>query len=267
MSVTAITPPPPSSEFVESGATTSLPCAVEDGDEHISCTASTLREAFRTHLGPQEHDGASPLHEAAEDGNETVITALIAMGADVEEVDEEGQTPLMAAASFGQAGAIRLLVKSGHARVNRGDGVGDTALHEASRAGEIDAVLALLDCDADVHVRNKLGCTPLHIASHAGHGDIVRALVQAGAAVNGPDGEMNGGYSALHIAAANGSTQSLTALLEAGANIRASASESDLLRRESTALDIADANGHDGVATILRNASTQDFNRNGLFSD
>jgi hypothetical protein len=54
-------------------------------------------------------DAASPLHHAAEEGEDLVIAALISMGADVDEVDSEGQTPLMVAASWGNAGACTLL--------------------------------------------------------------------------------------------------------------------------------------------------------------
>lgn len=47
-----------------------------------------------------QYDAASPLHHAAEEGDDLAIQALISMGANVDEADSEGQTPLMAAASW-----------------------------------------------------------------------------------------------------------------------------------------------------------------------
>jgi hypothetical protein len=47
-----------------------------------------------------QYDNATPLHHAAEEGDDLAITALISMGADVNEADSEGQTPLMTAASW-----------------------------------------------------------------------------------------------------------------------------------------------------------------------
>jgi len=222
-----------------------------------------MEEFYRD--GPQ-YDAATPLHQAAEDDDEDVIKALAAMGADVNEPDEDGQTPLMAAASFGNADACRTLVQDCGAEVDARDQVGDTALHEAAREGDVEVVKTLLyDCDARLDVRNKLGCTPLHIASHAGHTSVVKALVKAGAAVKGLGSEMAGGYSALHVAAANGSNSCLQALLENGAEIRHSASEGELSNTGGTALEVAEANNQQEACKILRNASTEEFEKFGMW--
>ena len=62
-----------------------------------------------------------------------LIRALINIGANVNEADSEGQTPLMAAASWGNASSVRILVKEGKANLDVQDDGGDTALHEAAR--------------------------------------------------------------------------------------------------------------------------------------
>jgi ankyrin repeat protein len=216
-----------------------------------------------------QHDLATPLLNACEDGDEEVVLGLLKMGADANERGDKGVTGLMTAASWGHAEVCRILIAHG-ADVTLADDNGDTALHEAARADEMDVVDLLCETPGvDVNVKNKLECTPLHVASHAGHGQMVKLLIRLGACVNGPKGEMRGGYSALHVAAANGSNSSLSALLESGANIRHSASETNMLHHarsgSATALELAEAHGQHEATRLLRRASQQEFDRSGLF--
>mmetsp|Transcript_19113 Transcript_19113/g.30907 ORF Transcript_19113/g.30907 Transcript_19113/m.30907 type:complete len:257 (-) Transcript_19113:445-1215(-) len=216
--------------------------------------------------GPQ-YDNATPLHHAAEEGDDLAITALISMGADVNEADSEGQTPLMTAASWGHAASCRLLAKVSGTDIDRKDDGGDTALHEAARADELEALVALLDLGADVDPRNKLGATPLIVASHAGHKAICKALIHAGAAVTGERSRMRGGYSPLHAAAANGSTGCLQDLIDAGASLRHSASESSLRGGSATALELAEESGQHETASMLRRSSASEFEEHGMWGN
>ena len=159
---------------------------------------------------------------------------------------------------MGPRGVCRLLLERG-ADVNKSDKQGDTALHEAARADEMDAVELLGEWEGvDVDAKNKHGCTALHVASHAGLGAMVKLLVRLGSCVHG---QMKGGYTSLTRAAANGSNSSLSALLESGANIRHSASESKIHRSSSgTALELAEANEQEEAARMLRNDRSVSLN-------
>ena len=95
-----------------------------------------------------QHDAATPLHHAAEEGDVSLIRALLKIGARVDERDAEGQTPLMAAASWGEPEAIRALVEGGADTSAQDDG-GDTALHEAARADEVESLMMLLELGAE----------------------------------------------------------------------------------------------------------------------
>lgn len=198
-----------------------------------------------------------------------VVLGLLKIGADPDERGDRGATALMTAATWGHVEVCRMLIEHG-ADVTLMDDNGDTALHEAARGDEMDVVELLCETPGtDINAKNALECTPLHVASHAGHGGMVKLLIRLGACVNGPKGEMRGGYSALHVAAANGSNSSLSALLESGANIRHSSSESNIAHHahtgSATALEIAEANGQVEATRLLRRASLQELERSGLF--
>lgn len=64
-------------------------------------------------------------------------------GASVESADDDGVTPLMAAAMQSNVGMIRTLLER-HANPNSTNHAGRTALHYAIKAGKLDAVQALL---------------------------------------------------------------------------------------------------------------------------
>ena len=61
---------------------------------------------------------------------------------------------------------------------------GVTALHEASRKGNIEIVRYLLQRGSDIHLKKLHGLSPLHIAAYCGENEIVRALIAAGGDVN-----------------------------------------------------------------------------------
>lgn len=63
-------------------------------------------------------------------------------------------------------------------------GLGDTAMHWASRAGSIKCVKYLIGRQAPVEVENNNGLTPLHYAAQEGHTDLVEYLISCGAKVN-----------------------------------------------------------------------------------
>jgi uncharacterized protein len=160
-------------------------------------------------------DGQTALHNAAARGFDDVVQVLIAAGADVNARDTRqntalstavfqgnvemagilikakadlkaslyGMTPLMMAASTGNAEMIRFLAEAG-ADVNfspTGEYGGRTALLSAVSAGQAEAVKALIALKANVNFRTKDGETPLKAAQEAKHEEIVGLLKAAGA--------------------------------------------------------------------------------------
>jgi ankyrin repeat protein len=153
-----------------------------------------------------------------------------------------GQTPLMLAAAFGSADAVRVLLASG-ADVKTASPAGVTALHWALT--DIAKTRMLLDSGADVNAVTQLGRTPLIIAA-AGHDsrDVVRLLLSKGANVNAAD---NTGVTPLIAAAIADNLAVATMLLADGADVHARARTG----QSSTALMGTAVNGNARLATAL----------------
>ena len=119
---------------------------------------------------------------------ELVVDCLNA-GADVNAQDEYGWAPLhFAAQENGDPTIVRALVEVG-ADVNAQDEYGWTPLHHAARATPNPAtVAALVAAGAEVDARAKYGYTPLHAAALINNNPtVIGALLDAGADVTARD--------------------------------------------------------------------------------
>ena len=154
-------------------------------------------------------------------------------------------TAITDAARRGDAEAVRSLLRGG-ADVNASEGDGMTALHWAADAGHVEIAHILLYAGANVEAATRLGdYTPLHLAARQGHGRLIYALLEGGADANATT--TSGGSTALHFAAGSGSVEAVIGLLGHGA--RADVRESS---RGQTPLMFAAANGRsDAVRALL----------------
>lgn len=92
-----------------------------------------------------------PLHLAARRGFSEAVTSLMCLGADLNQLDHRGMTPLAVAAEAGNLDLARQLIEHG-ADVNRADASGRTApLLVASRCGHKEISDLLIECGADLN--------------------------------------------------------------------------------------------------------------------
>lgn len=132
----------------------------------------------------------------------STVKILLAQGAELEaRRDENGDTPLIAAAAFAETDVVALLLQRG-ADINATDNAGNTALMSAACECAVatmnsayDVVKVLLKKGADVNARSTDGATAL-INAAAGFGDvsIVKLLLDHGA---DPAAKDNRGNTAL----------------------------------------------------------------------
>lgn len=152
---------------------------------------------------------------AVRDGSCThVLNLLDHGGIDLEQRDQNGQTPLIIAAEKGNVEIVHELIKR-NVQVNIQDEDGWTALIAACKEGHYDIVKELLECGAKVQLPDLGGWSPLVWASYKGHGDIVRELLDYGA---DPNERGQHGMTALIWASGRGHSAVVNHLLDAGAN-------------------------------------------------
>ncbi len=123
--------------------------------------------------------GHTALHYAVRGGKLPLIKLLLARGADVHALDEDGLTPLSHLSKTRSKAdpipVMELLAASG-ANVNAPDEAGGTLLMHFARQGKAEPVQWLLAHGADRNARNKRGQTAAQIGRR--HAGIVRLLTK-----------------------------------------------------------------------------------------
>lgn len=110
---------------------------------------------------------------------------------------------------------VRNRIYSG-ANVNQKDDAGYTPLHCTANSGRTEIVKVLLENRASPNARDNSGRVPLHFACTQGHLEVVKLLVAAGADINAS----YKGISAIKMAARAKHQKVVEYLLRAGADER-----------------------------------------------
>jgi uncharacterized protein len=206
-------------------------------------------------------------------GTGAVARALLAAGAPVDGEPGAPETPLITAASYGDAEVARVLIEAGadpdaRAAPDAGGVPGGTALLHAAVFGMTDVLDLLVDAGARIDSVEEAAAagdldgrltpeTPLEariraLVMAADHErlDVIDQLVAAGTPVDAVDREF--GRQALRLAAQNGRPRAVRRLLEHGADPNLRDAEG------RTALDLCrpghrylDGPGHEEVRAIL----------------
>ncbi|CAN3359005.1 hypothetical protein DICA4_D12970 [Diutina catenulata] len=94
---------------------------------------------------------------AAADNNREAVAAFLRDGGSPNSQDENGYSPLHAAASYGHLDLLRTLVEAG-GNINLADGEGDTPLHHVEDLRT--AIVMVKEMNADPSAKNHDGMTP-----------------------------------------------------------------------------------------------------------
>ena len=196
--------------------------------------------------------GMTPLMLAATDGNAATVKVLLELKAKPDiRTTPDGRTALMLAAAFGDSAKVRALLEAG-AQANARAQDGWTPLMFAAARGEAASVKALLDAGADVNALNKWRQTALMQAARTGSPEKIAALLEAGASASIADQDS---ATALTIAAESNEagTAVLEALIKAGAPVDAGDRDGVTALMKS-----ADAGDIEKVKTLLENGASKE---------
>ena len=185
------------------------------------------------------------LFAAATSGDATLVSGLLAAGAERECYDKAGLTPLHYAAGNGH----RTVIAQFPSGYDAPDSYGQTPLHYAAAKGHVGAVAELIQKNGIPHVRDNMGRTPLHEAAGAGYEAVVRVLLYEGTATSSMEFTVvqdHEGNTALHYAARVGNLATVETLLSFRVIVELKN------KHGQTALDVAVEHGRNAVANALR---------------
>ena len=166
---------------------------------------------------------SKPLNVASRSRLPSIVRALLESGADVNAIDERGETAMTAATSLFKpeipelVEVMDLLLKSG-ASLDAKDRLGMTALHRAASMKWHSVLRLLLENGASVNEKDLREQTALKIAIEENDLEASRLLLAAGSDIGARDDE---GFTALHEAIRVHSVEGTELLISAGADIEA----------------------------------------------
>jgi ankyrin repeat protein len=128
-----------------------------------------------------------------------------------------GRISLFDAAADGDVEMMKKRLQASWTNINAQDDTnGNTALHEASRWGHLDAVQLLIEREADLTLLNNYEQTAVHLAAEYGHIAVVEVLL--GKTPEHLNQQDSSGFTPLHAAAGRGHAETAKRLLELGAD-------------------------------------------------
>lgn len=152
------------------------------GDEYTKPEA--LKDAISKcvklggNLYVQDEEGNTPLIFSARYGQPKAAKELIKAGADLEKQDKYGNTPIICSAENGYKEVAKELIKAG-ADLNKQNKYQDTALIKNAKNEYTEAAKELIKAGADLEKQDMWGRTALDCAKHKKDNELVYYIKEA----------------------------------------------------------------------------------------
>lgn len=193
--------------------------------------------------------GVTSLYLAAQNGGADMVNALLAAGADANQIDRPtGESILMAAIRSKSTGAVQALLTSGANPNAVEPQLRVTPLMLAAETGQADMIRSLLERGADIRARTRTGAAPdrkMPCIDKAGCGSHGVGIIRGGLPEQGYQPPIPGDMTPLMYAAREGHLDAAKALLDAGSDVNA------VDKNAITPLFMAISNNHMDTAHLL----------------
>jgi len=136
-----------------------------------------LLESPAIDLHRSDSAGLTPILTAATVGNAEIIRMLLKKGADPSLADPSGSFPIHLTAMGGYTEACRILVEDGKSLVAARNEDRWTPLHLAVQGGHLETATYLCGAHAPVNASNADGVTPLLLSAFLNNNDMARLLI------------------------------------------------------------------------------------------
>jgi|GEM_PF-1950305 len=158
--------------------------------------------------------GKLALHSTVLSGNTTLVQELLDSNVDVNQKDDNNNSPLHLAAIKGYVKIASLLIDKG-ADINATNDHGSTPLHFATQYNHTSVASLLIANGAEVDIKNRYDDTALHFSISCRNAVLTKELIENGASVN----SINISFAnPLSIALKNNDQEIISILKEAGAS-------------------------------------------------
>jgi ankyrin repeat protein len=126
-------------------------------------------------------DGHTVLHFAAQEGHPAMVEHLLSKGISWKaQTKKRKETALHLAITANQLSAALSLIQHKDAKVTVSDSDSQEPLHQATRAGSLPIVTALLSHGAKLKTTNSYGWKPSHLAAAYGHAPLMATFITHG---------------------------------------------------------------------------------------
>ena len=125
-------------------------------DHYLKWNADQVDWKDKAYIG----DGRTALHQAASNGNVSLVNLLLSHGAHTDSVNSTGESPLHFAARFGQVSVLKILIEQGARIDQRTKHTLATPLLIAAESGHELIIRELLEHGAKKDVKDAFGKTP-----------------------------------------------------------------------------------------------------------
>jgi hypothetical protein len=137
-----------------------------------------------------QNPGSPSIIQLIAEGTPEQIQSMISGGANINEQNALGWTPLHAAVNFGKAEIVNILLAN-NANLNIQDSAGKTPLYMAVESGQKEMVQLLISKRPELNITANNGQNALSLAQTVGLSSIASALQQNGAAMPAPQNVLN----------------------------------------------------------------------------